>query len=178
MKDEKKCSIKEDEALVEANKPVISSVQQDEHIEEPENCSEASINDDQSDGESNEQSVESDKKIGSKIAKKSAMIKTKALKANSKAKKPKKQAKKSKETSDQPDFFFARSCFRIMTEYFKVQFQSYHQKYLKSKQEAGNSVTSDIKGISKDDMYDAVQGFIEEMFGANLFSQKSALSKL
>ena len=82
------------------------------------------------------------------------------------------------------DFFFNRSCFRIMTEFYKEKFNKFYAKEMillkkeqpsqwKSKQKLGG-----LTATSKDDMDSLIEKFIVSTFGANICKLSSRVGIL
>lgn len=79
------------------------------------------------------------------------------------------------------DFFFKRSCFRTMTEFYKDKFNAFFKDRLaKMKVEqpaAWNQYMKNgaIKSLSKDKMYQIVQDFIDHLFGKDIITNNTTL---
>ena len=79
------------------------------------------------------------------------------------------------------DFFFKRSCFRTMTEFYKDKFNTFFKDRLaKMKIEqpaAWNQYMKNgaIKSLSKDKMYQIVQDFIDHLFGKDILTNNATL---
>ena len=69
--------------------------------------------------------------------------------------------KANKETKKQFDFFFARTCFRYMSEYYKYLFAVFVDQYLK---EQNISALPSLQTITKAEVEYILTRFLDDMF--------------
>ena len=85
--------------------------------------------------------------------------------------------KANKETKKQFDFFFARTCFRYMSEYYKYLFAVFVDRYLK---EQGIQALPSLQTITKTEVEYILTRFIDDMFNdlTKKINSKEMVSKL
>jgi hypothetical protein len=61
------------------------------------------------------------------------------------------------------DFFFLRTCFRTMNEYFKTEYLEYFKQFPELQKQS-------LTNIAREDIEMAVSGYIDKMFGSTIMS--------
>lgn len=86
-------------------------------------------------------------------------------------------SQKSEKYYKQFDFFFNRSCFRIMTEFYKEKFGKFYKAQMQQLKKQNFSAWQQIQksggitGTSKADIDQMIKDFFDYLFGAEILSQ-------
>jgi len=115
---------------------------------------------------------------------KKAAVQTAQLKKEPKMSKINAAQARSEKYYKQFDFFFNRSCFRIMTEFYKEKFNKFYAKEMivlkkehpdqwKKKQKLGG-----LTATTKEEMDSLIEKFIVSTFGAEIMRQSSRVGAL